>query len=150
MRIPEPLLHALLDRHPVARLATRNGTSGISQVPIVFVHHAGCLWSPVDGKAKSGRELQRLQNIRANPHVSLLLDHYEDDWSSLWWIRVDGLAEVLHADPNKDPQLATVVRMLRRKYPQYRHTPVLAGPPTLIKIQPERLVSWCSRAMDFI
>ena len=87
-------------------------------VPIVFVLVDDVVWSAVDGKPKSTRALRRLGNIRSDPRVSLLVDHYGDDWSQLWWVRLDGLARVvdLHApqDPATATRLSTPPRLRRR------------------------------------
>ena len=146
MKIPDAAIESLLDRQPVGRLATLGAMGDISQVPIVFVRHAGLLWSPVDGKPKSDGELARLRNVRMNPQVSLLLDAYEEDWSKLWWLRIEGKAHVLQQEPGADPQIAAVVQALRSKYPQYQDVLVLREPPTLIAIRPTRVLSWCADA----
>ncbi len=58
--------------------------------------------------------MARTRNVRRDPKVSLLLDHYEDDWKRLWWLRVDGSAAVHNpADPEADPEIAPVLAALR-------------------------------------
>lgn len=115
---------------------------------MVFVHYAGLLWSPVDGKPKRAGELARIANAIANPSASLLLDHYTDDWSQLWWLRID--VELLVVRLNKDAKntmetaTAGAVDALRRKYPQYESIPVLRDPPTLLSLQPLNISSWCA------
>ena len=59
-------------------------------VPVVFARDQADLVTAVDGKPKSGKVLARIDNITRDPRVTLLADHYEEDWSSLWWVRVDG------------------------------------------------------------
>ena len=95
----------------VARLATvdRNGRPHI--VPICFVLDGETLYTAVDEKPKRTRRLKRLENIEANPHVEVLIDHYEDDWSELWWVRLRGTARIV-----EDPR---AVDLLVAKYPQY-------------------------------
>jgi PPOX class probable F420-dependent enzyme len=87
-------------------------------VPVVFaVSPAGDrLWVAVDHKPKSSRDLRRLRNIRANPTVCLLVDHYDDDWHQLWWARADGVATVLD-DP---ASMAVPIDHLVAKYAQYQ------------------------------
>src|SRR3977135_4573217 len=63
-------------------------------VPVVFPVHDDVVYTAVDAKRKSTQRLRRLANIEANPKVSMLVDHYDDDWTQLWWVRVDGLAQV--------------------------------------------------------
>ena len=74
----------------VARLATVTASGRPHVVPVVFVVVKDLLWTAVDAKSKSTRQLARLANIRANPAVSVLVDHYGDDWSTLWWVRAEG------------------------------------------------------------
>jgi len=146
LKIPDATIELLLEHHPVGRLATLGAAGDIAQVPIVFVHYQGQLWSPVDGKPKSGGELARVRNVRLNPQVSLLLDAYEQDWSKLWWLRIEGRASLVQQDPGADTRVAAVVQALCDKYPQYRDVPVLREPPTLIAIRPTRVLSWCADA----
>lgn len=142
MKIPDAEIDAILEHHPVARLAVRAGREGVFQVPVVFARSGGRLWSPVDAKPKAGGELARARHIRAHPRVSLLLDHYDDDWSQLWWLRVEGEAEIVQGSTASDERAVAAVRALKVKYPQYDHTAVLREPATLIAIRPQRLVSW--------
>jgi PPOX class probable F420-dependent enzyme len=143
LQIPSPHIDRALDRWAVARLATLAAPGAPHLVPVVFARAEGRLWIPVDGKPKRGGELARVRNVRAHPAVSLLLDHYDPDWSRLWWIRLDGTARVLApADPATDGAVRAAVAALRAKYPQYDGTPLLRDPPTLIAIRPERTRSW--------
>lgn len=119
---------------PVARLATTGGEQP-HLVPIVFAVERDVIHSAVDAKPKRTRHLRRLANIAANPHVSVLADHYEDDWSKLWWVRADGVARVLDESP--DGLAALVAR-----YPQYRATPP-AGP--FVEITVERWSAWSAQ-----
>jgi PPOX class probable F420-dependent enzyme len=68
----------------VARLATADTGGRPHVVPIVFAVEGDLVWTAVDHKPKRTRALRRLENVRANPRVSLLADHYEEDWSALW------------------------------------------------------------------
>src|SRR5690242_12438701 len=82
----------------VARLATADAGGRPHLVPIVFAVAGDEVFSAVDAKPKRTANLKRLANVRANPHVALLADHYDDDWSELWWARADGRARVLERD----------------------------------------------------
>ncbi|MGC5257047.1 TIGR03668 family PPOX class F420-dependent oxidoreductase [Gordonia sp. DT218] len=103
----------------VARLATVGEAAVPHLVPIVFTlaPDDDILYSCVDHKPKRTRRLRRLANITANPSVSLLVDHYADDWTALWWVRVDGRADVVDADTTVG---ACAIDLLAEKYPQYR------------------------------
>lgn len=103
----------------VARLATVDGQGRPHVVPICFALADDVLYSAVDGKPKRSPRLKRLENIRANPNVTVLVDHYEDDWSRLWWVRLRGRGRVLEGGEERDRALA----LLADKYPQYRAQP---------------------------
>lgn len=101
-------------------------------VPVVFalVEDAGpVVYSAVDGKPKSGRRLQRLANIVHQPAVSLLVSHYADDWSTLWWVRADGVAEIHERGAVAEAGRAA----LRAKYDQYRRVG-LDGPVIAVRV----------------
>ena len=95
-------------------------------VPCCFVLDGDAAYSAVDAKPKSTLALRRLDNLAANPAACLLVDRYDDDWSQLWWIRVDGTARVLVDGDERDHALD----LLAAKYPQYQATrppgPVIA------------------------
>ncbi len=144
LEIPPAQIDALLGHWPVARLGTVAVDGRPHQVPVVFARTAEALWMPVDGKPKKGGELVRIANVRRDPRVSLLLDHYDADWQRLWWVRVDGEGSVVEiADPAEDREVAEAVQALRDKYPQYSDTPLFPGPATLIRVRPLRRRSWC-------
>ena len=140
--LPEELAQAVLERWPVARLATL-GPAGPQLLPVVFARVDGVLWSAVDGKPKAGGELARIRHVRADPRVALLLDEYTEDWNELWWLRVSGTARAVEADPAHDPEVAAAVAALVAKYPQYGEVPVLGDPPRMLRIEPLRSRSWC-------
>ncbi|GAB2660869.1 TIGR03668 family PPOX class F420-dependent oxidoreductase [Gordonia jinhuaensis] len=101
----------------IGRLATVTPQGAAHVVPTVFAEADGVVYTCVDHKPKRTYRLQRLANIVANPAVSLLVDHYSDEWSRLWWVRVDGRAEVITPE---SPVGAFAIDLLAEKYPQYR------------------------------
>ncbi|HEY7733118.1 MAG TPA: TIGR03668 family PPOX class F420-dependent oxidoreductase [Gaiellaceae bacterium] len=103
----------------VARLATVDPDGRPHLVPIVFAVAGRTLYSAVDAKPKRSRTLRRLENARARPDVTLLVDHYDEDWSRLWWIRLRGRARVL----DDGDEAARALRLLIERYPQYRDRP---------------------------
>lgn len=134
-----------LDRWPVARLATIGEDGRPHLVPIVFASLAECLWSPIDGKPKRGRELARVKNIRARPDVCLLLDHYTSDWKQLWWIRIEARARVVQPKvPEEDDAFLAALEALAEKYPQYAEVPLVQTPPTLLVFDVLQIRSWCA------
>jgi len=125
-------LRELFASVPVARLATVDPSGAPHLVPIVFALTGDVIHSAVDAKPKRTRHLRRLANIAANPRVTVLADHYEDDWSRLWWVRADGVARVLADSPAGSAALAA-------RYPQYRASPP-AGP--FLEITVDRWSAW--------
>ncbi len=88
---------------PVGHLATVTSEGRAHVVPCCFALEGDRIYTAVDAKAKSTLALRRLDNVRAHPGVSLLVDHYEDDWSALWWVRIDGTARGLRVGPAACP-----------------------------------------------
>jgi PPOX class probable F420-dependent enzyme len=120
----------------VARLATVRADGTPRLVPITFALVEGLVCSVVDEvKPKRSTRLARLDDVRRDPRVALVVDHYEDDWSALWWVRVDGTAEVHETGQLRERALAE----LQAKYPPYA-----AAPPAgaLLVITPSRWSGW--------
>ena len=143
MQLDQRQLSHLLDVWPVARLASVGPREQPHLVPIVFVTLDGAIYSPIDGKPKRNGLLQRMRNVAAHASVSLLLDHYDDDWDRLWWVRIDANAEVVVEPESR--LLQRVVTALLLKYPQYASVDPFTGVPTLLRLQPNRHTAWSSR-----
>jgi PPOX class probable F420-dependent enzyme len=121
----------------VAHLATAGADARPHLVPITFAIDGDKLYFAVDAKPKRTTELQRLKNVAANPAVAVLVDHYEEDWSKLWWVRVDGTARVV----NDHAEAERALDLLAERYRQYQVTrPV--GPVVAISI--DRISGWSS------
>ena len=115
---------------PVAQLATA-GADGVPHlVPVVFAVNNDVIYTAVDAKRKSTKRLRRMVNIEANPAVSLIVDHYDDDWSQLWWVRADGTAQIHYSGD----EMAAGYFALRRKYVQYQRI-ALDGPVITVNVQ---------------
>ena len=95
----------------------------------------------MDGKPKTTplRQLRRVRNILENPHVSVVIDHYEEDWSRLHFVLISGEARLLETG---DEWLSAIV-LLRDKYPQYQHMDLDESP--VIKINPITYFPWSSQ-----
>lgn len=119
----------------VARLATVDPAGRPHIVPITFALIEDLIVTAVDEKPKRTRRLQRLENVRTNPLVTVLVDHYDEDWSRLWWVRVRGDAEVHEEGPERDRALEA----LAAKYAAYREQPP-EGPA--IAIIAEEWLGW--------
>jgi PPOX class probable F420-dependent enzyme len=121
----------------VAYLATVRADGRPHVVPIVFaVGDDRTIYSIADPKPKSGLDLARHRNIIANPSVSLMVEHYDEAWEHLWWVRADGTARVVEDGPER----ATTIRLLKTKYEQYARWTTPFGAATVITV--ERLSSW--------
>ena len=122
----------------VARLATVRPDGGPHIVPIVFAFDGDRLVFAVDRKPKSTRRLRRVENLEADPRVSVLVDVYDDRWERLWWVRADGRAHV--ADTN---ERQSALRALAAKYEPYRRD---APPGPAVVVEIERWSAWSAKA----
>jgi PPOX class probable F420-dependent enzyme len=126
----------------VARLATAGADGRPHLVPIVFAvaqgNEADVIYSVVDAKRKRTTALRRLANVADNPAVSALVDHYDEDWDRLWWVRADGHGRLL--TELDEPEAAAAVALLRSRYPQQRAV------GTVLAVDVERWRGWSAQA----
>jgi PPOX class probable F420-dependent enzyme len=123
----------------VARLATVGADGRPHLVPICFVLIGDVLYSATDHKPKRATGLRRFANVAATGHVCVLVDHYADDWSTLWWVRLDGRGRAV-ADPQ---EAGRAVAALAGKYPQYAQRPPTDRPVLAMEVTGWR--GWCAR-----
>lgn len=124
----------------VARLGTIDPDGSPNLIPFCFAVDGNTLYSGVDQKPKRTKRLKRLDNIRRDPRVMVLVDHYEDDWEKAWWVRLRGTAQVL------DPEEGVRGRqMLIDKYPQY-----VEDPPDdeVVAIEIEEWLGWSMASLE--
>lgn len=113
-------MRELMNESRVARLASVTPGLQPHLVPVTFVLVDKVVYTAVDHKPKQTKELTRLRNVAAHPDVSVLADHYDDDWSNLWWVRVDGQGRILRNGDERESALD----VLEEKYDEYReHRP---------------------------
>jgi PPOX class probable F420-dependent enzyme len=118
--VEEAEMRVLVAEARVGRLATVTPAGRPHLVPCCFVLDGDVVYTAVDDvKAKSTLALRRLDNLAAHPEVALLVDHYDDDWTQLWWIRVDGVGQVVDDDGVRERARAR----LGAKYPPYAERP---------------------------
>lgn len=125
-------------RAPVARLATVSADGHPHLVPICFALVEALIVTAIDAKPKRTVQLKRVSNISATGLASVLIDEYAEDWSRLWWVRVDGPARVLGQGELRQAALAALLA----KYPQYR-----AEPPNgaVLAVEAARWTCWEAR-----
>lgn len=104
-------------------------------MPVTFAVDGDTIYTAIDDKPKRTRRLRRLDNLRAQPRCTLLVDEYDDDWSRLWWVRADGVATIVEAPPASHPGIAA----LTERYATYRRSPP-TGP--LIAVTVTRWSGW--------
>ncbi len=127
-----------LDCQRVGHLATADAAGRPHVVPVCYAVGADVAYITIDEKPKSGAvaRLKRLRNIAANPHVALVVDRYDEDWSRLGWVMLRGTAEVLTAGAEH----ALAQNLLRARYRQYRAMALEALP--VIAIRVSRATAW--------
>ncbi|MBA2265408.1 MAG: TIGR03668 family PPOX class F420-dependent oxidoreductase [Chloroflexi bacterium] len=130
----------LLDAERRAMLVTIGRQGRPRPVPVCYAVLGETIVTPIDAKPKRGtdpRDLARLRDIAADSRVSLLVDHWDEDWRRLAWIRIEGEAHVI--EPGADGH-AAALSALRARYAQYAGMPLEDLP--VIEIRPARAVSW--------
>jgi PPOX class probable F420-dependent enzyme len=138
--IDETVARQLLASARVARLATVTPDGRPHIVPVTFAVDGDHIYTAVDAKPKTTRDLQRLRNIQATGHAAVLADHYDDDWAALWWARADGQAGLI----GETRLMAGPLALLAGRYPQYREA-APAGP--VIDIQVRLWTGWAAAAL---
>ena len=122
----------------IAHLATADSKAAPHVIPVCFAYDGPCIYSVIDQKPKrsGAMDLKRVRNILTNPRVALVLDHYEEDWSKLWYLLVTGRAELLESGTEHQK----AIELLREKYPQYQRMSIENSP--VIKIKMTKLIDW--------
>lgn len=134
----KPLASRLIRSARTAHLATSDKSGEPHVIPICFVFDGTHFYSPIDEKPKRAApaNLKRLKNIRENPNVALVIDHYDEDWRKLAYVLVFGKARILQSGEKH----RHAVKLLRKKYPQYRAMAIQERP--MIVIAARRIVIW--------
>jgi PPOX class probable F420-dependent enzyme len=135
-----PWAEAMLRSARVGRLATADAAGPPLVVPVCYALAEGAVYSAIDAKPKrsTGRGLRRIRNIEENPHVSLVVDEYDEDWTRLRYVIAEGTAALLTGGE----EFARAVDLLRAKYPQYRAMGLDRAGGWVIAIAPARFLSW--------
>jgi len=135
-----PWAAALLRESRVARLGTADAAGQPLVVPVCYVFDGRACFSALDAKPKrvAAGALRRVRNIAANPRVSLVVDRWDEDWSKLAWVIVEGRGDLLTAGAER----AAAVDLLREKYAQYRALGLDREAAPVIRITPARALAW--------
>ena len=122
----------------LAHLATADSEAVPHLIPVCFHYDGDHFYSVLDQKPKRTEvtNLKRVRNILANPRVALVIDHWQEEWHGLWYVLVNGTADLLYEGPEQQAAVAA----LRRKYPQYRAMHLDNKP--VIRITPTNIVRW--------
>jgi PPOX class probable F420-dependent enzyme len=156
--MPTPILtpdqRSFLAAARTATLATMSGWSAPRLVPICFVvadendaHGRPLVYTPLDDKPKrheDPRRLARVQDLLILPEATLLVDHWDEDWTQLGWLRCHGVGELLEPEPRERDEHAAAIAALRAKYPQYAEHRLEERP--IIRIALDRAIAWGSLA----
>jgi PPOX class probable F420-dependent enzyme len=134
-------VRARLHAARIARLATLDAERSPHLVPVCFVYCGSVFYSAIDRKPKrvAPEKLARLEHIRNAPQVALLIDHYDEDWTLLWYILVRGKARLVPSSARAERALA--IGKLREKYPQYA-AGMLTDDAPILRITPGRFTAW--------
>jgi len=124
----------------VARLGTADRAGRPLVVPVCYAFDGHACFSAIDAKPKRlpAKRLRRIRNLEENPNVSLVVDRYDEDWSRLCWVIVEGRADLLTGGPVR----TAAVDLLVAKYAQYRAMGLDREGATVIRIAPERALAW--------
>jgi PPOX class probable F420-dependent enzyme len=127
-----------LEAGRVARLATADAGGRPHVVPVCYALIESTVCFTIDQKPKRrpGARLKRLSNLRANPFAALVVDRYDEDWSRLGWVMVQGRAEILDSGAEHDRAQAR----LCARYPQLAAMRIEALPVVAVRI--DHAASW--------
>lgn len=134
-------MRSLVTQARVGRLATVGADGRPHAVPTCFALVAETVYTAVDDKPKRSRRLRRIENILATGFACLLVDQYDEDWSELWWIRLDGTGRVVN-DPT---EVASAMMSLTGKYQQYAESP---PPGPVLALDIRRWSGWQARHLS--
>ena len=133
-----------LDHHRVARFATADPGGQPHIVPICYAVSGDSVYFTIDEKPKRLRDkpLKRIRNLQQNPHVALVVDRYDEDWTRLGWVMVQGEAALL----DNGEEHSKAQRLLKARYPQLDEMQISELPVIAIRIK--RVVSWGNLGTD--
>ena len=134
----------IIDKATVARLATVDSECKPHLIPVVFVYDNDYYFIPIDQKSKRSKpeNLKRIKNIQQNPNVALLIDQYNEDWTKLYFIMIQGKASIIggkELEQNEQVLLEKAHKLLSAKYVQYQKIGI---GEYVIMIVPQKVITW--------
>lgn len=130
----------LMNSHRIARMATVDESGNPLVLPVCFAYDGTYIYSPIDNKPKSVpvEKLKRVRNIINNSNISLVIDNYVENWSLLYYLIIQGTAEMIY----KGHEYQNALTILDEKYYQYVEMELKSLGAPVIKITPEKIISW--------
>jgi PPOX class probable F420-dependent enzyme len=152
MQLNDAFIQTIINRARVGRFSTVDYENMPHTVPVVFAFDGHHYYIPLDKKRKKTetiKKLKRVINIQHNPNVALLIDEYDEDWSKLVFVMIQGKAYLIgnkkeEGNENNDYNdnnfsLKEIHKLFYQKYPQYKQ---VGMGQYCIKIQPQKTISW--------
>jgi PPOX class probable F420-dependent enzyme len=147
-------LKAIIDKARVARLATVDSEGKPHLIPVVFAYDEEHYYIPIDEKTKQRpskpEKLKRVKNIQANPNIALLIDEYNEDWTKLYFVMIQGRASLISNKKGEQENellllLEKAHKLLSEKY--YHYQKIGIGEYVII-IYPQKIVTWKNEGYD--
>jgi len=130
----------VINSHRIARMATADESGNLLVLPVCFAYDGCFIYSPIDKKPKrvSADKLKRVRSIINNPNISLVIDKYFENWNKLYYVIIIGSADVIY----RGEEYNRALNILTEKYEQYRKMGLENLGAPVIKIKPEKIISW--------
>ena len=137
---PTEKQRGLINSHRIARMATVDESGNPLVLPVCFAYDGQFIYSPIDNKPKSvsAGKLKRVRNITDNSNISLVIDNYVENWSLLYYLIIQGTAEIIC----EGQEYQNALTILTEKYSQYVEMGLESLGAPVIKITPEKIISW--------
>jgi nitroimidazol reductase NimA-like FMN-containing flavoprotein (pyridoxamine 5'-phosphate oxidase superfamily) len=123
----------LVGRERVCRVATAGGSGMPHVVPVCHVVDDGKVYFA------SGSDGRKVENLRANARVALVVDLYAEAWSHLKGAMIQGRVRLVE----RGPLFRRIRRLLYAKYPQYESEAALEESDSIVvEVTPTHVFTW--------
>ena len=116
----------------VCRVATTGRSRVPHVVPVCHILKDGKIYFGSDGDAK------KVQNLRQNPRAAVTVDVYDEDWSSLRGVTIQGDAALI----GNGTRFKRLRNAIYEKFPQYPQESALTKGSVIVEITPRHVFSW--------